>query len=191
MSKGLSSEEILEILYNSGVSDEENEWDIDNELNEYMEPLDKYHIIASDEADDVISEDTTHSCEQVEEEEDDEEEDEDEDTGDLFVSRSGLQFSSEPTKGHLMRMKEGLVVSTISIEKSFGKRPHGRPRTTWANEINTICEGKGVNNWLKAAHKIEAFGGYMLDRHASFESLRRQEEEKEEEEEEEEEEETC
>ncbi|XP_047108243.1 uncharacterized protein LOC124777027 [Schistocerca piceifrons] len=71
MSKGLSSEEIMEILYNYDVSDDENEWDIDNELNEYMEPLHKDHIIASDEADDEIPVDTTHSREQVEEEEED------------------------------------------------------------------------------------------------------------------------
>ena len=52
--------------------------------------------------------------------------------------------------GHVSRMVEDRSVFKILIRKPTGKRPLGRPRRRWEDNIRMNLEGIGVNtrNWV-------------------------------------------
>ena len=55
--------------------------------------------------------------------------------------------------GHIARMEEGRSDLTILTGKSTGKRPLGRPRRRWEDNIRMDLEEIGVNagNWVDSS----------------------------------------
>ena len=55
--------------------------------------------------------------------------------------------------GHVARMKEGRSVFKILTGKPTGKRPLGRPRRRWEDNIRMDLEeiGSNVGNWVDSA----------------------------------------
>ena len=55
--------------------------------------------------------------------------------------------------GHVARMEEGRSAFKILTGKSIGKRPLGRPRRRWENNIRVDLEEIGINagNWVDSA----------------------------------------
>ena len=55
--------------------------------------------------------------------------------------------------GHVARMEEGRSAFTILKRKPTGKRPLGRPRHRWEDNIRMDLEGIGINagNWVDSA----------------------------------------
>ena len=55
--------------------------------------------------------------------------------------------------GHVARMKEGRSAFKILTGKATGKRPLGRPRRGWENNIRMDLEEIGINagNWVDSA----------------------------------------
>ena len=55
--------------------------------------------------------------------------------------------------GHVARMEEGRSSFKILTGKSTGKRPLGRPRRRWEDNIRTDLEEIGINaeNWVDSA----------------------------------------
>ena len=51
--------------------------------------------------------------------------------------------------GHVARMGEGRVVHRVLLGKSEGKRPLGRPRRRWEDNIKTDLQGCG--DWMELA----------------------------------------
>ena len=53
--------------------------------------------------------------------------------------------------GHVARMEEGTSAFKISTGKPTGKRPLGRPRRRWEDNIRLDFEEIGINagNWLR------------------------------------------
>ena len=49
--------------------------------------------------------------------------------------------------GHVARMEEGRSAFKILTGKSTGKRPLGRPRCRWENNIRMDLEEIGINAW--------------------------------------------
>ena len=56
--------------------------------------------------------------------------------------------------GHVARMEEGRSVFKILTGKPTGKRPLGRPRRRWEDNIRMDLEEIGINvwNWVDSAH---------------------------------------
>ena len=52
--------------------------------------------------------------------------------------------------GHVARMEEGRCAFKMLTGKSTGKRPPGRPRRRWKDNIRIHLKGIGVNasNWV-------------------------------------------
>ena len=52
--------------------------------------------------------------------------------------------------GHVARMGEGRVVHKVFVGKSEGKRPLGRPRRRWEDNIKMDLEevGRGCRDWM-------------------------------------------
>ena len=52
--------------------------------------------------------------------------------------------------GHVVRMEEGRSAFKILTGKPTGKRPLGRPRRRWEDNIRMDLEDKGINagNWV-------------------------------------------
>ena len=52
--------------------------------------------------------------------------------------------------GHVARMEEGRSAFTILTGKPTGKRPLGRPRRRWEDNIRMVLEEIGINagNWF-------------------------------------------
>ena len=55
--------------------------------------------------------------------------------------------------GHLARMEEGISAFKILTSKPTGKRPLGRPRRRWEDNIRMDLEEIGINagNWVDLA----------------------------------------
>ena len=55
--------------------------------------------------------------------------------------------------GHVARMAEGRSAFKILTSKSIGKRPLGRPRSRWEDNIRMDLEEIGINagNWVDSA----------------------------------------
>ena len=55
--------------------------------------------------------------------------------------------------GHVARMEEGRSASKILTGKSTGKRPLGRPRRRWEDNIRIDLEEISINagNWVDSA----------------------------------------
>ena len=55
--------------------------------------------------------------------------------------------------GHVARMEEGRSAFKILSDKPIGKRPLGRPRRRWEDNIRTDLEEIGINagNWVDSA----------------------------------------
>jgi len=55
--------------------------------------------------------------------------------------------------GHVARMEERRGVYSILVEKPEGKRPLGRPRRRWEDNIKTDLQevGYGVRDWMELA----------------------------------------
>ena len=53
----------------------------------------------------------------------------------------------------MARMEEGRGVYKILVEKTEGKRPLGRPRRRWEDNIKMYLEevGRGCGDWLELA----------------------------------------
>ena len=59
--------------------------------------------------------------------------------------------------GHVARMGEGRGVYRVLVRKPKGKRPLGRPRRRWEDNIKTDLEevGGGCGNWMDLARDRE------------------------------------
>ena len=55
--------------------------------------------------------------------------------------------------GHIARMEEGRSAFNILTDKPTGKRPLGRPRRRWEDNIRMDLEEIGINagNWVDSA----------------------------------------
>ena len=56
--------------------------------------------------------------------------------------------------GHVARMGEGRGVNKVLVGKPEGKRPLGRPRHKWVDNIKMYLEevGRGCGDWMELAH---------------------------------------
>ena len=50
--------------------------------------------------------------------------------------------------GHVARMEEGRSALKILTGKPTGKRPLGRPRRRWEDNIRMYLEEIGINGWV-------------------------------------------
>ena len=59
--------------------------------------------------------------------------------------------------GHVARMGEGRGVYRVLVRKSEGKRPLGRPRRRWEDNIKTELQevGRGFGDWMELAQDGE------------------------------------
>ena len=55
--------------------------------------------------------------------------------------------------GHVARMEEGRDVHKVLVGKPEGKRPLGRPRRRWEDNIKMYVEevGRGCGDWMELA----------------------------------------
>ena len=55
--------------------------------------------------------------------------------------------------GHVAHMEEGRGVHKVLVRKPDGKRPFGRPRRRWENNIKMDLEevGRGCGDWMELA----------------------------------------
>ena len=55
--------------------------------------------------------------------------------------------------GHVARMEEGRGVNKVLVGKPEGKRPLGRPRRRWEDNIKMDLEevGRGFGDWMELA----------------------------------------
>ena len=53
--------------------------------------------------------------------------------------------------GHVARMEEGRSAFKILRGKPTGKRPLGRPRRRWEDNIRMDLEGISAGNWVDSA----------------------------------------
>ena len=56
--------------------------------------------------------------------------------------------------GHVARIEEGRNIFNMLTGKPTGKRPLGRPRRRWEDNIRMYLEEIGINagNWVDSAH---------------------------------------
>ena len=61
--------------------------------------------------------------------------------------------------GHVMRMGEGRGVHRVLVGKPEGKRPLGRPRSKWDNNIKMDLQevGGGCGDWMELARDREGW----------------------------------
>jgi len=57
--------------------------------------------------------------------------------------------------GHVARMGEGKVMHRVLVGKSEGKRPLGRPRRIWENNIKVDLREVGEGGWIQLAQDRE------------------------------------
>ena len=55
--------------------------------------------------------------------------------------------------GHVARMEEGRGVNKVLVRKSEGKRPLGRPRRRWEDNVKMDLQevGRGCGDWMELA----------------------------------------
>ena len=60
--------------------------------------------------------------------------------------------------GHVARMEEGRVVHRVLVGKPEGKRPLGRPRRRWEDNIKMDLEvGRGCEDWMELAQDRDSW----------------------------------
>ena len=61
--------------------------------------------------------------------------------------------------GHVARMGEERVVQRVLVEKPEGKRPLGRPRRRWENNITMDLQevGGGRGDWMELAQDRDSW----------------------------------
>ena len=61
--------------------------------------------------------------------------------------------------GHVARMEEGRDVHKVLVGKPEGKRPLGRPRRRWEDNIKMDLEevGRGCGDWMELAQDRDSF----------------------------------
>ena len=59
--------------------------------------------------------------------------------------------------GHVARMEEGRGVHKSLVGKAEGKRPLGRPRRRWEDNIKTDLQevGRGCGDWMELAQDMD------------------------------------
>ena len=72
-----------------------------------------------------------------------------------FSSNTVRVIKSRRTRlaGHVARMEEGRGVHKVLVGKPEGKRPLGRPRCRWEDNIKMDLEelGRGCGDWMELA----------------------------------------
>ena len=65
--------------------------------------------------------------------------------------------------GHVARMEEGRGVHTVLVGKPEGKRPLGRPRRRWEDNITMDLQkvGGGCGDWMELAQDRERWRALM------------------------------
>ena len=65
--------------------------------------------------------------------------------------------------GHVARMGEGRVVHRVLVGKPEGKRPLGRPRRRWNDNIKTDLQevGGGCGDWMELAQDRDRWGALV------------------------------
>jgi len=64
--------------------------------------------------------------------------------------------------GHVARMGEGRGTYNVLVGKSEGKRPMGRPRHRWENNIKMDLQDVGVGVWTGLSWlRIGTGGGHL------------------------------
>ena len=59
--------------------------------------------------------------------------------------------------GHVERMAEDNKVQTINRWKPMSKRPIGRPKTRWENDVLEYIRNMNVHNWKKMAQNRDSW----------------------------------
>ena len=61
--------------------------------------------------------------------------------------------------GHVARMEEGRGVNRVFVGKPEGKKPVGRPRRRWENNIKIGLEevGVGCGDWMELAQDRDSW----------------------------------
>jgi len=60
--------------------------------------------------------------------------------------------------GHVERMPDERVVKSIYKWKLNAKRPKGRPRLRWDDDVRDDLRKMGVNNWRRKAQERKPMG---------------------------------
>ena len=65
--------------------------------------------------------------------------------------------------GHVARMEEGWGVHKVLVGKPDGKRPLGRPRRIWEDNIKMDLEevGKGCGDWMELAEDRDRWRAFV------------------------------
>ena len=65
--------------------------------------------------------------------------------------------------GHVARMEEGRVVHKVLVGKPGGKRPLGRPRRRWEDNIKMDLQelGRSCGDWMELAQDRDRWGGLV------------------------------
>ena len=64
--------------------------------------------------------------------------------------------------GHVARMEEGRGVHKVSVGKPEGKRPLGRPRRRWEDNIKMDLEvGRGCGDWMELAKDRDRWQAFV------------------------------
>ena len=59
--------------------------------------------------------------------------------------------------GHVERMADDNIVQRIERWKPTSKRPIGRPKTRWENDVLEDIKNMNVNNWKKIAQNRDSW----------------------------------
>ena len=59
--------------------------------------------------------------------------------------------------GHVERMAEDNIVQKIEIWKPMSKRPIGRPKTRWENDVLEDIKSINIRNWKKVAQNGDSW----------------------------------
>ena len=59
--------------------------------------------------------------------------------------------------GHVERMAEDNIVQKIKRWKPMSKRPIGRPKTRWENDVLEDIKSTNIGNWKKVAQNRDSW----------------------------------
>ena len=70
----------------------------------------------------------------------------------------------------MAHMEEGRGVRKVLVGKPEGKRPLGRPRRLWEDNIKMDLEavGRGCGDWMELAEDRDRWGGALVSRVMNF-----------------------
>jgi len=69
-----------------------------------------------------------------------------------FINKQRLNWL-----GHVERMAEDNIVQWIKRWKPMSKRPTGRPKTCWEDDVLEDMKNMNVNNWKKVAQNRDSW----------------------------------